>query len=77
MKILLKADQTYITKRLAAIYYIAVHWDTDDLEFMEKVLNNLADIAYRVGGVRAMNNVPYLASKLAEKCPNCGARMEE
>ena len=71
MKILRKADQIYIAKRLAAIYYIAVHWQRDDLEFMEKVLNNVADIAYRVGGMEMMNQVPNLVDELGKKCNNC------
>ena len=76
MKILRKADQIYIAKRLAAIYYIAVHWQTDDLEFMEKVLSNVADIAYRVGGgMEMMNQVPNLVDELGKKCNNCSAKM--
>ena len=80
MKILRKADQIYIAKRLAAIYYIAVHWNTNDIEFVEKVLSNIADIAFRVGGMDMMErDVPHLVTQLEKQCgnfcPNCGAEM--
>lgn len=83
MKILRKADQIYIAKRLAAICYIAVHWNTwntNDIEFIEKVLNNVADIAFRVGGMGMMErDVPRLVTQLEKQfgnfCPNCNAKM--
>ena len=80
MKILRKADQVYIAKRLAAIYYIAVHWDTNDIEFVEKALSNIADIAFRVGGMSMLErDVPHLVTQLEKQCgnfcPNCGARV--
>lgn len=73
MRILRKADEIYIEKRLAAIYYIATHWNVDDIEFMEKVICNVADIAYRIGGMKMMNKVPLLIQELNEKCKRCKA----
>ncbi|MBO7727377.1 MAG: hypothetical protein J6S50_02505 [Oscillospiraceae bacterium] len=64
MKILKKADQIYIAKRLAAINYIAENWKTDDIEYLEKVINNLADVAYRVGGLEMMEDIPRLLDNL-------------
>ena len=80
MKILRKADQVYIAKRLAVIYYIAVHWNTNDIEFVKKVLSNVADIAFRVGGMGMMErDVPHLVTQLEKYCenfcPSCGADM--
>ena len=68
MKILRYADQIYIAKRLAAIYYIALHWNTNDIEFVENVLNNIADIAYRVGDMDMMlNSIPQFVTLLEEQ----------
>lgn len=74
MRILRRADEIYITKRLAAIYYIATHWNVEDIEFMEKVITNVADIAYRIGGMRMMNEVPLFKQKIEEKCKRCAER---
>ena len=69
MKILRHADQVYIAKRLAAIYYIAVHWQDEEwAEFVEKIVSNVADIAFRVGGERMMNiDVPALVWQLNQQ----------
>lgn len=65
MKILRESDKAYIAKRLAAIYYIAVHWKTDDVEFLEKVLSNISDIAYRIGGIEMIEkSIPFLVANL-------------
>lgn len=65
MKILNKTDQTYIAKRLAAIYYIACNWRTDDMECVEKVLDNVFDIAFRVGGSKMTDvGIPLLVNQL-------------
>lgn len=65
MKILRESDKAYIAKRLAAIYYIAVHWKTDDVEFLEKVISNVVDIAFRIGGSEMMEiTVPSLIANL-------------
>lgn len=79
MKILRNADQIYIAKRLAAIYFIAVHWREESWEeFVEKIVSNVCDIAFRVGGERLMTiGVPAMVEALNRQCPNCGADMME
>lgn len=69
MKMLRHADQIYIAKRLAAIYFIAIHWREEDwAEFVEKIISNVVDIAYRVGGEQMMNiDVPSLVWQLNQQ----------
>ena len=69
MKLLREADKVYIVKRLAAIYYIAVHWREDEwAEFVEKIVSNVADIAFRVGGERMMTiDMPAAVMHLEEQ----------
>lgn len=69
MKILRNADQVYIAKRLAAIYYIAVHWRDDEWpEFVEKIVSSVADIAFRVGGEHMMTiDVPAYVMQLQDR----------
>ena len=66
MKILRKADQIYIAKLLAAIYYTAVHWQDEEWEdFVKCIVGNCADIAFAVGGERMMTiEVPALVIEL-------------
>ena len=71
MKILRKADQLYIAKRLAALYSIVTHWDADDIEFLEKALFNIGDIAYRVGSMDMMDCIPKIAEQLTSRCFSC------
>lgn len=74
MRLLRRADQVYIAKRLAAIYYIAVHWRDDEWpEFVEKIVSSVADIAFRVGGEHMMTiDVPALVMQLQDlPCSGC------
>ena len=69
MRILRKADQVYIAKRLAAIYYTAVHWQEEEWEdFVKCVVGNVCDIANAVGGERMMTlEVPMMVEALNRK----------
>ena len=55
-----------IAKRLAAIYYTAVHWEEKEwVDFVESIGGNLCDIAYDVGGMRMiMVEIPKLVEEL-------------
>ena len=70
MKILRNADKVYITKRLAAIYYTAVHWQDENWEdFVESIIGNCVDIAFRVGGERMMEiDLPACVMEISRKC---------
>ncbi len=72
MKILTEKKQIYIAKRLAAIYYIAVHGFGEskdkDIASMSKIVEHVSDIAWSVGGeIYADITVPSLVYDLQEK----------
>ena len=66
MKIITRKKQVEIAKRLAAIYYTAVHWQDEEWEdFVKCIVGNCADIAFAVGGERMMTiEVPVLVMEL-------------
>ena len=66
MSILTHKKKIAIAKRLAAIYYTAVHWQDEDWEdFAKCIVGNCAEIAYAVGGERMMSvDVPALVEQL-------------
>lgn len=66
MKVLNRKQQADIAKRLAAIYYTAVHWrDEEWADFVKCIVGNCADIAFAVGGERMMTiDVPALVIEL-------------
>ena len=56
MRLITEKSKNEIGKRLAAIYYIAVHGygngTRNDLESTSKIIEHVHNIAYAVGGVR-------------------------
>ncbi len=69
MKIITRKKQVEIAKRLAAIYYTAVHWQDEEWEdFVKCIVGNCADIAFTVGGERMMTlEVPMMVEALNRK----------
>ena len=59
MRLITEKSKNAIGKRLAAIYYIAVHGygngTRDDLESTAKIIEHVHDIAYAIGGERFSN----------------------
>lgn len=71
MRIITDKTKNEIGKRLAAIYYIALHGygkDTaSDLDSMGKIVENIHEIAYKVGGERFSNiEIPAYVLKLQD-----------
>lgn len=71
MRIITDKTKNEIGKRLSAIYYIALHGygkDTaSDFESTAKIIENLYEIAYKVGGERFSNiEVPAYVLKLRD-----------
>lgn len=66
MRVLNRKQQADIAKRLAAIYYTAVHWrDEEWVDFVKCIVGNCAEIAFAVGGERMMTiDVPALVEEL-------------
>ena len=67
MKIIGKKKQNEIAKRLAAMYYTAIHWHNEDTDLsnVKCIVENAAEIAYAVGGERMMAiDVPALVECL-------------
>ena len=66
MKVLNRKQQAGIAKRLAAIYYTAVHWQDEGWgDFVKCIVGNCADIAFAVGGEHMMHiEVPALVEEL-------------
>lgn len=73
MKIITKKKQIDIAKRLAAIYYTAIHWRVEEWnDFAKCIVDNCTEIAYSVGGERMMTIevsafVKQLNRRLADK----------
>lgn len=69
MRIITKKKQNDIAKRLAAIYYTAIHWQDDKWEdFVKCICGNVADIAFDIGGEKLMAiGIPSLVMNLSER----------
>lgn len=71
MRLITKKNKNEISKRLSAIYYIAVHGfgkgERTDLESMAKIVEHVYEIAYIVGGERFSNiEIPAYVKRIGE-----------
>lgn len=61
MRILTKKNQEEAEKRLAAILIIITHGDLNDPSVYGKAIENIAEIAYSIGGMAALEKVEKTA----------------
>lgn len=61
MRFLTSKNQEEAEKRLAAISIIITHGDLKDPEVYAKAIENIAEIAYSIGGMAALRKVERTA----------------